>query len=96
MLIPLYRLSGTSPFPVGFFLLKPHSNNRFNQELTMDFSEQINDCLKEIKEENENFNTAQEPADQIEALKEMMDGFMQGAQTVREKIDSYNERRWQR
>jgi uncharacterized coiled-coil DUF342 family protein len=62
----------------------------------MNFYEQINDCLKEIKEETENFNAAQEPADQIEALKEMMDAFMQGAQSVREKIDSYNDRRWQR
>lgn len=62
----------------------------------MNFYEQINDCLKEIKEENENFNAAQEPEDQIEALKEMLDGFMQGTQSVREKIDSYNDRRWQR
>jgi hypothetical protein len=62
----------------------------------MEFDEKINDCLKEIKEENENFIAAPEPGDQIEALKEMMDGFMQGAQIVREKIDSYNDRRWQR
>ncbi len=62
----------------------------------MDFYDQINDFLKEIKDENENFNTAQEPADQIEALKEMMDVFMQGTLSVREKIDSYNDRRWQR
>ncbi|MDA0690699.1 MAG: hypothetical protein O3A78_05285 [Nitrospinae bacterium] len=62
----------------------------------MEFYEKINDCLKEIKAENENFNKAQEPEDQIEALKEMLDGFMQGAQSVREKIDSYNDRRWQR
>jgi len=62
----------------------------------MEFYEKINDCLKEIKEENENFNQAQEPEDQIEALKEMLDGFMQGTQSVREKIDSYNDRRWQR
>jgi len=62
----------------------------------MEFYEKINDCLKEIKEENENFNQAQEPEDQIEARKEMLDGFMQGTQSVREKIDSYNDRRWQR
>ena len=62
----------------------------------MEFYEKINDLLKEIKEENDNFNTAKEPEDQIEALKEMMDGFMQGTQSVREKIDRYNDRRWQR
>jgi len=62
----------------------------------MDFYEKINVCLKEIKEENENFNKAQNPEDQIEALKEMMDGFMQGAQSAREQIDRYNDRRWQR
>jgi len=65
----------------------------------MTIYEEVKALLEEIKEENENFSKAEKagnPEDQIEALKEMMDGFMQGAQRTREKIDQYNDRRWQR
>lgn len=62
----------------------------------MDIYEEIKGCLEEIKEENENFSKAENPEDQIEALKEMMDVFMRGVQRTREKIDQYNDRRWQR
>jgi len=65
----------------------------------MTIYEEVQALLEEIKEENENFSKAEKaenPEDQIEALKEMMDGFMQGAQRTREKIDQYNDRRWQR
>jgi len=62
----------------------------------MNIYEEVKDYLEEIKEENENFSKAQNPEEQIEALKEMMDGFMRGAQRTREKIDQYNDRRWQR
>ncbi len=62
----------------------------------MSFYEEVKGYLEEIKEENENFSKAQDPEEEIEALKEIMDGFMQGAQRTREQIDRYNDRRWQR
>jgi hypothetical protein len=62
----------------------------------MDLYQEINAQLEEIKEENDAFNNADGPEGQIEALKEMLDGFMQGAHKVQEKIDSFNDRRWQR
>ncbi len=65
----------------------------------MSVYEEVKGYLEEIKEENENFSKAEKagnPEDQIEALKEMLDGFMQGAKLTREKIDQYNDRRWQR
>jgi len=62
----------------------------------MSFYEEVKSYLDEIKVENENFNKAQNPEEEIEALKEIMDGFMQGAQRTREQIDRYNDRRWQR
>lgn len=64
--------------------------------MRMSFDEEVKGFLEEIKEENENFSKAENPEDQIEALKEMMDGFMRGAKCTREKIDTYNDRRWQR
>lgn len=62
----------------------------------MSFYEEVKSYLEEIKEENENFSKADNPQEEIEALQEMMDGFMRGAKSAREKIDSYNDRRWQR
>ena len=62
----------------------------------MSFYGEVKGFLEEIKEENENFSKAQNTEEEIEALKEMMDGFMQGAQRTREQIDRYNDRRWQR
>ena len=62
----------------------------------MSIYEEVKGYLEEIKEENENFSKAQNPEEEIEALKEIMDGFMQGAQQTREQIDHYNDRRWQR
>ncbi len=62
----------------------------------MSIDEEVKGFLEEIKEENENFSKAESPEEQIEALKEMMDVFMRGAKRTREKIDTYNDRRWQR
>lgn len=62
----------------------------------MEFYQEIDSILKEIEEENKIFKEAAEPEDQIESLKEILDGFMQGAQRVREHIDRFNDRRWQR
>lgn len=62
----------------------------------MSIYEEVQGYLEEIKEENENFKKAENPEEEIEALKEMMDAFMRGVQRTREKIDQYNDRRWQR
>lgn len=62
----------------------------------MSIYEEVKGFLEDIKEENENFSKAQNTEEKIEALKEMMEGFMQGAQRTREKIDSYNDLRWRR
>jgi hypothetical protein len=62
----------------------------------MDLYQEINSLLEEIREENDVFNNATGPEDQIESLKEILDGFMQGAHKVQAKIDSFNDRRWQR
>ena len=62
----------------------------------MDLYDEINALLEEIRAENDAYKNAEEPEDQIEALKDMMDVFMQGTHKVREKIDTYNDRRWQR
>lgn len=62
----------------------------------MEFYEKIDGYLEEIKAENEIFSKAENPEEEIEALKEIFDGFMLGAQSVRERIDNYNDRRWQR
>jgi len=60
----------------------------------MEFYEKIKSCLDEIQQESDNARKASNPEEEIEALKEMMDGFMRGAQSVREHIDRYNDRRW--
>jgi predicted nuclease with TOPRIM domain len=62
----------------------------------MNIYEEIKDFLEEIKEENDNLKKAENPGEEIEALKEILDGFMRGAHRTREKIDQYNDRRWQR
>ncbi|GJL77153.1 MAG: hypothetical protein NPINA01_01420 [Nitrospinaceae bacterium] len=62
----------------------------------MEFHEKINTFLEEIKEENQIFSKAENPEEQIESLKEILDCFMRGAHSVQERIDNYNDRRWQR
>ncbi len=62
----------------------------------MDLYKEINALLEEIRQENDCFNNADSPEEQIEALKEMLDVFMQGAHKVQAKIDTFNDRRWQR
>jgi predicted nuclease with TOPRIM domain len=62
----------------------------------MTIYEEVKAFLEEIKEENENLNKAENPGEEIEALKEILDGFMRGTARTREKIDQYNDRRWQR
>ena len=62
----------------------------------MGFHEDIDELLKELAEENTNFKQAVDHEHEVEALKDMLDVFMRGAQSVREYIDRFNDRRWRR
>ena len=62
----------------------------------MGFHEDIDELLIELAEENTNFKQAVDHEQEIEALKDMLDVFMRGTQSVRERIDRFNERRWRR
>ncbi|HJO57388.1 MAG: hypothetical protein QF687_02405 [Nitrospinaceae bacterium] len=62
----------------------------------MAFKEELDSLLKDLAEESENFKAAENKEEEVEALKDMLDVFMRGTQSVREHIDRYNERRWDR
>ena len=62
----------------------------------MAFNEELDMLLKDLTEEANNFKEAENPEEEKEALKDMLDIFMRGTQSVREHIDRYNERRWNR
>ena len=62
----------------------------------MGFHEDIDKLLNELMEENKNFKKAVDHEQEVEALKDMLDVFIRGAQSVREHIDRFNERRWRR
>ena len=62
----------------------------------MAFDEELDDLLKGLEEEAKNFKEAENREEEIEALQDMLDIFMRGTQSVREHIDRYNERRWNR
>ena len=50
--------------------------------------------VKEITEEAVNFKNAENPSEELEALKDMLDVLMRGTTQVVEKIDQYNDRRY--
>ena len=52
--------------------------------------------LKDLTDEANNYKQAENSEEEKEALKDMLDVFMRGTQSVREHIDKYNERRWNR
>jgi len=62
----------------------------------MAFNEELDILLKDLMEEANNFKEAENSDGEKEALKDMLDVFMRGTQSVREHIDRYNERRWNR
>jgi len=62
----------------------------------MAFNEGLDMLLKDLMEEVQNFKEAKNQEEEKEALKDMLDIFMRGTQSVREHIDRYNERRWNR
>ena len=60
----------------------------------MDKHETIEIIVKEITEEAVNFKNAENPSEELEALKDMLDVLMRGTTQVVEKIDQYNDRRY--
>ena len=60
----------------------------------MDKYQEIAEIVQEIKEEAANFKDAAETAEEVEALKELLDALMRGTKLVLEKIDQYNDRRY--
>ena len=62
----------------------------------MGFHEDIDELLKELMAENKNFKKAVDHEQEVEALKDMLDVFIRGTQSVRERIDRFNDRRWRR
>ena len=62
----------------------------------MAFNDELDILLKDLADEAKNFKNAESREEETEALKDMLDVFMRGTQSVRERIDQYNERRWNR
>ena len=62
----------------------------------MAFNDELDILLKDLADEAKNFKNAESREEETEALKDMVDVFMRGTQSVRERIDQYNERRWNR
>ena len=60
----------------------------------MDKHELIEIIVKEITEEAVNFKNAENPSEELEALKDMLDVLMRVTTQVVEKIDQYNDRRY--
>jgi len=60
----------------------------------MNKKEEIEDLVQEINEEATNLKNAENPKEEVEVLKEMLDTLMRGSKLVVEKIDQYNDRRY--
>ena len=60
----------------------------------MDKYQEIDEIVKEITEEAANFKDAEEPTEEVEALKELLDALTRGTKLVLEKMDQYNDRRY--
>jgi hypothetical protein len=60
----------------------------------MEILKEIDTIIEEVKDETNNLKSAETHADEVEALKEILDALMRGAHQVQEKIDQYNDRRY--
>lgn len=60
----------------------------------MDKYQEIAEIVQEITEEATNFKDAAEPAEEVEALKDLLDALTRGSKQVLERIDQYNDRRY--
>ncbi|HIE42299.1 MAG TPA: hypothetical protein EYP95_03555 [Nitrospinaceae bacterium] len=60
----------------------------------MEILKEIDTIIGEVKDEANNLKDAESHAEEVEALKEILDSLMRGAHQVQEKIDQYNDRRY--
>lgn len=60
----------------------------------MEIIKEIETIIEEVQDETKNLKTAESHAEEVEALKEILDALMRGARQVQEKIDQYNDRRY--
>ncbi len=60
----------------------------------MEILKEIDSVIEEVKDEANNLKIAQSHAEEVEALKEILDALMRGAHQIQEKIDQYNDRRY--
>ena len=60
----------------------------------MDKYQEIAEIVQEITEEATIFKNAAEPAEEVEALKDLLDALTRGSKQVLERIDQYNDRRY--
>ncbi|HIJ49717.1 MAG TPA: hypothetical protein HPP54_01445 [Nitrospinae bacterium] len=60
----------------------------------MDKYQEIAEIVQEITEEATNFKDAAEPAEEVEALKDLLEVLTRGSKQVLERIDQYNDRRY--
>ena len=80
---------------LNFILIySPKNMAQHEIEGFMDKHEIIEIIVKEITEEAVNFKNAENPSEELEALKDMLDVLMRGTTQVVEKIDQYNDRRY--
>ena len=62
----------------------------------MDIQSEIESCIAELQEETAILKVAENREEEVEALKDIMEVFLRGVNSVRTHIDRYNERRWNR
>jgi hypothetical protein len=60
----------------------------------MEIIKEIETLIEEVQDEAKNLKAAESHAEEVEALKEILDALMRGARQVQEKIDQYNDRRY--
>jgi hypothetical protein len=60
----------------------------------MELIKELDTIIEEVTEEAGKFKDAESTADEIEALKEILDTLIRGVRQVQEKLDLYNDRRY--
>jgi len=71
-----------------------HSCSTKTRLKIMELLEEIDTIIEEVKDEANNLKIAESKEEEKEALKEMLDVLMRGAQQVQEKLDQFNDRRY--
>lgn len=60
----------------------------------MENLDEINECVKDLQAEIANLSQAAGSEEEKETLKDLRDGFLEGARLVQSRLDLYNDRRW--